>query len=108
MRVIIIGAMSEAVGSAIVGIVFVLLASLVAVANLSGTYQAIQLQRKGIQKGYSSVPLLSLMFSILALGALYRSIGYWPLLPAALDPGTWSVLVLPFYLVWRMISDRPL
>lgn len=106
MRMLIVGVISEASVSIIVGIVFELLASLVAMANLFGTYQALQLQRKGMSKGYSSVPLLSMMLSLGALGALYGTIGYWALLPAALDPGTWSVVILPFYLVWRVISGR--
>jgi hypothetical protein len=106
MRMTIVGISSEVLVPTIIGIVFAVLASLIAALNLTGTYQAIQRQRKGDPRGYSSVPLFSLMLSLGALGLLYKSIGYWALLPAALDPGTWSIFILPFYLVWRVISGR--
>lgn len=102
----IVGISSEVLVPTIIGTVLEVLASLIAAGNLTGTYQAIQRQRKGDPRGYSSVPLISLLLSLGALGLLHKSIGYWALLPAVVDPGTWSIFVLPFYLLWRVISGR--
>jgi hypothetical protein len=43
------------------------------------------------------VPLLSLVFATAAWFTGPRPLGPWVFLPTALDPGTWSVLLLPWY-----------
>ncbi len=92
----------------VIGFIFVALASCIAIGDVIGGYQAILRRRKGIPRGFSTVPLLSLLFSLAALALLYQTIGYWALLPAALDPATWSLVYLPFYLLWRVINGKSL
>jgi hypothetical protein len=87
-----------------IAIVLVVLASLVALANLIGCYQATQRARKGLSGGYSTVPILSLVFSLVAWRLAIDTMGYWAFVPAALDPGTWALVFLPFYLLWRIVN----
>ena len=82
---------------------FALLSSLIAGANLFGAVAAVRRKRRGEDRGYSSVPLLSLLFAIAAWFAGPEPLGLWVLLPPALDPGTWSVLLLP----WYALTDKP-
>jgi len=94
-------------GVATIGVAFLALASLIAVANLIGCFRALRRKHLGIDKGYSSIPLLSILFSLVGLAVFRNVIGYWALLPAAIDPGTWSIVILPFYLLWRVIRGQP-
>ncbi|MHC4849856.1 MAG: hypothetical protein ACYTEG_15580 [Planctomycetota bacterium] len=78
-------------------IVFALLSSLIAAGNLFGAVAAVRRQRRGDDRGYSSVPLLSLLLAIAAWFAGPEPFGLWIFVPTALDPGTWSILLLPWY-----------
>jgi hypothetical protein len=82
----------------------IVLSCYVALVNLAGTYLAIQRNRKGISGGYSSVPIVSLMLCLMVVGLAYEVLGLWPLIPALIDPGTWSVVILPFFLVWQVFK----
>jgi hypothetical protein len=86
-----------------VGLLFAALATLISSLNLMGWYRASQNARNGIPRGYSSVPLFGLLFSLFALACTYDRVGYLALLPAAFDPGTWTLIILPFYLVWCVV-----
>ena len=92
----------------IVATIFVVLliglASYVALMNFAGAYLAIQRKRKGISGGYSSVPIVSLMLCLMAVAIGYEVLGLWPLIPALIDPGTWTVFILPFFLVWQVFK----
>jgi hypothetical protein len=94
----------------VVGILFtvllIALASYVALMNFAGTYLAIQRKRKGISGGYSCVPLVSLMLCLMAVAIAYDTLGLLPLIPALIDPGTWTIVVMPFFLLW-MVFKRP-
>ena len=90
----------------ILTILLIALASYVALMNFAGTYLAIQRRRKGISGGYSSVPLVSLMFCLMAVAISYDTLGFWPLIPALIDPGTWLIVTMPFFLLW-MVFKKP-
>ena len=85
--------------------VFLALGALIAVANLSGVVAAIRRQRRGIDEGYSSIPAISAIFCTVAWFLDRGTIGLWAFLPALVDPGTWSIVVLPFFLLGRYLSD---
>lgn len=80
--------------------ILVALASLVALTNMSGLAGAWLRRRCGEEVGFSTLPLLSLACCgvawILAPGS-----SLWVFVPAALDPGTWSLLALPASLLLR-------
>lgn len=75
-----------------------LLAALGPVANIGGILSAYRSGRAGNPRGYSCVPLLSLVFACASffVGRWWGPswLGAWPWLIAALDPGTWSLLGL--------------
>ena len=87
-------------------ILLLALASYVALMNFAGTYLAIQRKRKGISGGYSCVPLVSLMLCLMAVAIAYDTLRLWPLLPAIIDPGTWTIVIMPFFLMW-MLFKKP-
>jgi hypothetical protein len=89
-----------------IAIVLLVLASFIALANLGGGIRQTQRARKGIPGGYSNVPFFSLIFCLVAWILAGDTIGIWVWLPTALDPGTWSLFILPFYLMWRWYCDR--
>jgi len=75
------------------------LATLIALGNVGGATAAIIRKRKGIDKGYSSVPLFSLLFATAAWFLGKHTIGFWAFVPAILDPGTWMLVALPGALI---------
>lgn len=75
--------------------------ALVAFGNLVGCIAAVRRKRRGIDRGYSSVPLISLVFAFLAWLAARHTIGAWAFLPTIIDPGTWMLVVLP----WVFVKD---
>jgi len=79
---------------------FMFLAALVAVANIGGWVTA----TKG--RGYSAIPLLSLVFCTIAFLTARETFAAWAFLPALLDPGTWVLAVLPGFLIYRLIVNR--
>lgn len=78
-----------------VAFAFLGLSALLAFANIAGIIGAVAKQRRGIDEGYSSVPLFSLLFSLVAWALAKDTIGLWAFVAAAIDPGTWMLLGLP-------------
>lgn len=78
-----------------VSIVLLVIASLIAFANVGGSIDAARRHRKGEKGGYSYVPLLSLICSAGAWALARDTIGFWAFVPAVLDPGTWVLVALP-------------
>jgi hypothetical protein len=74
-----------------VAVILLVLATLVAAANVAGCAQAILRQRRGSTRGYSCVPLLSTLLAGAAWLLGGDRMGLWPLVPALLDPGTWMI-----------------
>jgi len=89
-----------------IAIVLCGLSAFVSLADIVGVWAAYRRQPMGIPGGYSSVPLISIALGVLAWLIARRSIGAWALLPAAIDPGTWQLIWLPFYLVWHRRRNR--
>ena len=75
------------------------LSCLVACTNIAGCIAASVRKVQGVDKGYSNVPFLSLLFALVAWFLSHEEFGLWPLLPAALDPGTWMTLYFP-WVIW--------
>ena len=71
------------------------IAILIAIGNIAGCIEAVRRKRRGIEEGYSNIPLISLLFSFLAWALGGSAIGIWAFIPAALDPGTWMLIGLP-------------
>ncbi len=81
-----------------------LLAGLVAAGNVVGIVAAVRRRRYGSDRGFSCVPLVSAIFAGLSSFLGHATLGWWPLLIALLDPGTWTLpLALPFIVreAWR-------
>jgi len=85
----------------VVAVILVVLAGLLAVGNIGGHIDAIRRHRRGESGGYSNIAGISLLLCILAWVLARDRLGLWAFLPAILDPGTWSVIVLPFFLIRR-------
>ncbi len=86
-----------------------IISMLIAIGNIAGCVGAARRYRRGIEEGYSSVPILSLFFSFLAWAFGGSSIGIWAFIPAALDPGTWMLVGLPlafFDITWPQKEKR--
>lgn len=77
------------------------LATLIAVGNVGGLVAAAKSKR-----GYSTVPLLSLVICTAAFYIARDAIGAWAFLPALVDPGNWVLVLLPGYLIYRLMMDR--
>jgi len=73
------------------------LSTLVAVGNITGVLAAVRRKKRGEDRGFSCVPVLSLVLGIAAWIVGPEPLGAWLLLPALLDPATWSLALLPFY-----------
>jgi len=67
----------------------------IAIGNIAGCVGAARRHKREIDEGYSSVPILSLIFSFLAWAFGGSSIGIWAFIPAVMDPGTWMLIGLP-------------
>lgn len=73
--------------------------TLVACGNIAGSIGAVIRKRRGIDQGYTCIPLVSILFSSLAWVLGGTTIGALAFIPAALDPGTWMLVALPFALI---------
>lgn len=82
------------------------LGSLIAIGNILGCVAAIRRQRKGIDKGYSSVPFLSVIFCGLAYATGKDSLGRIVLLPCLFDPGTLMTLYFPWVIWTEFIKPK--
>ena len=80
--------------------------TLVACGNIAGCVGAVIRKKRGIDQGYSSIPLVSILFSFLAWALGGQAIGPLAFIPAALDPGTWMLIALPFAFVDVIRPDR--
>lgn len=90
----------------IVSLVCMGLGSLIAIGNIAGALAAMRNRRKGIQKGYSSIPLLSLILCGAAYAAGGDSPGLIVFLPCLFDPGTWLTACLPYILYKEFVLHR--
>jgi hypothetical protein len=90
----------------IAAIGLLLLGALIAIGNLGGSLAASLRKRRGESGGYSSIPLLSLIFCGLAWLIARDELGLWVMFPIALDPANWSLVILPFYLLMRREAGR--
>lgn len=80
------------------------LSSTVAGGNLVGVLGAMRRKRNGIDRGFSTIPICSLLFAIGAWLFSPEVIGFLAFLPAVVDPANWSLACLPFLLI-RELRD---
>lgn len=85
---------------------FICLALLIAVLNISiMTGNRKKWQETG-DRPASFIPLLSLLLA----GAAYYTgkpvFGFWPLTATLADPATWSLISLPFYLLYMAVKRK--
>jgi len=90
----------------VVGVLFGLSAS-IAVGNIGGVLAAVRRQRRGDDRGFSCAPFFSVVFGAAAWIAGPGPLGIWVLAPAVLDPATWSLVALPFYLLFGGGGEPP-
>ncbi len=90
----------------LLGIVFFALSCCIALMNLSGVIAAWVRRWKGIDRGFSCIPMLTFLASCLAFRLAGSTLVGWCFIPVLLDPFTWSLIVLPFFLLWRYIRTR--
>ncbi|MCP4677842.1 MAG: hypothetical protein GY854_20460 [Deltaproteobacteria bacterium] len=88
----------------IAAIIFVVLASLMALINISGPISARMDQKKGIDRGYTYSPVISLAFSSLAWFTGGDELGPYVFIPAIVDPGTWLLVIAPFVLIPQFLG----
>ena len=81
----------------VVAIVCLALALLIAMGNIVGVLLATK------EHGFSTVPVLSLLFCATACIISSDRLGLWALLPTIIDPGTWVLLILPAHLLYRLL-----
>lgn len=63
-------------------------------------------RRRGGDRGHSMLPLLGLLFGLGAWFCVWDLLGWWALVPAAVDPGTWILLTLPWVIAWNVRDAR--
>jgi len=90
----------------ILGIVFLLLSSLVALGNFCDCMMTEMRRRRGVGGGYSSVPVLSLLFSTFAWLLARQEIGAWAFLPALLDPANLLPIFASSILLFVLMVPR--
>jgi hypothetical protein len=81
-------------------------ASLVAISNDVGMIAALQRKKKGDKRGFSCVAGISLIFCGGAWFVDRTHHSWWFFLPAALDAGTWTVIYLPWFLLYQKLKSR--
>ena len=86
-----------------VAIACIAVAALVALGNLAGCIGALIRNKRGIDQGYSSIPLVSVVFCTLAWLLGGQDFGWLTFTPALLDPGTWMLVALPFVLFGTLV-----
>lgn len=84
----------------LLAIPMLLLATLVAVGNLGGCIAAVRRQRAGGDKGFSSIPFVSLILSCASYALAGDKLGLLVFLPALIDPGTLMALYFPV-VIWN-------
>lgn len=82
-------------------------AVLMAFGNLAGGIAALIRKRRGGDRGFSSIPLVSLVLCTLAWAIGGQALGWWVFIPAILDPGTWMLAALPFVLLEEFKPSAP-
>lgn len=82
----------------------VILATLIAVGNIRGCIWAAHNRKAGIDKGYSSIPLVSFLLCGFAFVLSKDTLGLLIFIPALIDPGTLSALCLPWALVGEIFK----
>jgi hypothetical protein len=90
----------------ILGIVFLLLSSLVALCNICDCVAGELRRRMGAGAGYANLPMLSLFFSTLAWLLARQKIGAWAFLPALLDPGNLMPVFASIVLLFVFMAPR--
>ncbi len=81
--------------------------------NIGGSVSARMDAKKGIERGYTYSPIISLVFSILAWFTGGDELGLYVFIPTILDPGTWLLVIAPFVLIPQFLKrdktsdDRP-
>ena len=88
----------------LVSVILIVLASLVAIANIYGLIHASWRGRQNGSGGYSNIHFVSLTFCTISWFLSNGQIGLWVILPVIIDPANWLLLALPFFLIFR--SDR--
>jgi Trk-type K+ transport system membrane component len=86
----------------VVSAIFICLALVIASLNLMLGYRMLQNKRQGITKNISFIPILSILFSYIAYRIGRSVLGYWPMVPALLDPSTWMLASLPLFLLTKV------
>ena len=89
-----------------IGYFFLGLSTLLALGNIAGVTGAYWNRAHGIDRGYSCVPLVSLVFAVVAWFFLRHSLGVWVYVPSALDPGTWVSFCIPWVIWKHYLSDQ--
>lgn len=84
----------------IVAIICLVLSALLMLGQWASLIAA---SRRG--EGYSCVPLISLLFGVAAFLLGRPTLGWWALLPAMLDPGTWVCVALP-WVFWQITTEK--
>jgi hypothetical protein len=92
----------------VISVVLVVLAGLVCFANWAGAIAARRDRRRGIDRHFSFIPLLSIVLAAAGAVVWPGASGGWLLLVAAADLGTWSLVVgLPVALFRGEFRRRP-
>jgi hypothetical protein len=84
----------------VISIILATLSTLVALGNWYGIARCSRDRARGNDRSFSCIPLFSLLFGAMAWLAGRHTLGWWVLLPAALDPINWALPLLP-WILWR-------
>lgn len=76
-------------------VILLIIAALTALGNIAGGIGALRRKRSQGGRGYSHIPLISLLCCLGAWNFSRETMGFWAFLPAAVDPGTWVLAALP-------------
>lgn len=91
----------------LLALILTLIAGLVAMFNLAVVFAAFRGRNRVPRRGYSLVHLASAACGGAGCLLGHSTLGWWPLLPAACDPGTWTMAIASLLLLrkaWRSRS----
>ena len=89
-----------------ISVFFICLALLIAVLNISIMAGNRRKRQEAGDRPASFIPMLSLFFAGVAYYMGRSIFGLWPLAATLADPATWSLLSLPFYLLYRAVRRK--
>lgn len=90
----------------VIGAIFLLLATYIAVMNWVCAIISIRNKRKGIDRHHSTIPIITVLLTFCGM-VMCPFLKGWPMLIPVLDIANLNLLLSPVYLIFYLIRKRP-